>query len=363
MSHELKNPLNLILMNVELIGRTPEAGASAKLKRAVDIIRRTVRTQSQIIDDLLDLSRLQTGKLALSRTAVRVGSVIERILEGLRQEATSKQIELHTEIDDVVVYADSVRLEQIVWNIVSNAVKFTPGGGRIVLRLERDGACAKLEVSDTGIGMDAGTILGVFDMFSQGEGTVNTRRASGLGIGLALVKQLAELHDGRVEAHSEGRDKGATFTVWLPLFEGRLGGHDQSTGTTLYGRRVLLVEDDPETLDALCELLTTEGAVVTAASDAKQALERASTASFDLVISDIAMPDMDGLQLISELRRREHSARWPAIAVSGFGRPDDTVKAKAAGFDAHLAKPLSIDALHETFARLLYRDEGRSGTD
>lgn len=144
--------------------------------------------------------------------------------------------------------------------------------------------------------------------------------------------------------------------MWLPLFEGRLGGRTQAVGATLYGQRILLVEDAADTLDAMRDVLTTEGAVVTAASGARQALEQADVATFDLVISDIAMPGMDGLQLIAELRRKPRSARWPAISVSGFGRPEDAVKAKAAGFDEHLAKPLSIDALHEAFARLHEKD-------
>jgi two-component system CheB/CheR fusion protein len=355
MSHELKNPLNLIVVNAELIDRMPEAAASPKLARAVDTIRRTVRTQSQIIDDLLDLSRLDTGKLALNRTAVRGRPVIERIAEAVCPEAASKHVALSSEIDDLVVYADSVRMEQIVWNLMSNALKFTPSGGRITVRLVRDGAFARLEVNDTGMGLDPEAIDQVFDMFKQGEGALSTRRDGGLGIGLALVKQLAELHDGRVEARSEGRDRGSTFAVWLPLFEGRLGGSTHAMGATLYGQRVLLVEDDAETLDVLRELLTTEGALVTVAPSAREALGHADAAMFDLVISDIAMPGMDGLQLIAELRRRPRSARWPAIAVTGFGRPDDAQRAKAAGFDEHLTKPLSIDALHEAFARLARR--------
>jgi len=248
LSHELKNPLNLILMNAELIARTQEGAQSPKVIRAVDVIRRTVRSQSQIIDDLLDLSRLHTGKLALTRTALPAKPVVERILDGVRQEAASKQIELASQVDDLVVYADGVRLEQIVWNLVANALKFTPGPGRIVVRLGRDGSYARLEVQDTGIGIERSMIDTLFGMFSQGLGSTTTRRDDGLGIGLALVKQLAELHDGRVEAQSEGAGKGACFTVWLPLSEGRLGGRGQSSGTTLYGRRVLIVEDDPETL-------------------------------------------------------------------------------------------------------------------
>jgi two-component system CheB/CheR fusion protein len=353
MSHELKNPLNLILMNTELIARTPEGVASAKVGRAVDVIRRTVRAQSQIIDDLLDLSRLNTGKLALNRTAVQAAPLVKRITEAVSEELHAKSMKLSSRIHPLVVYADSVRLEQIVWNLVSNAVKFTPPGGQIFVRLVREGACARLQVSDTGQGIDAEAIDHVFGMFEQGGGAVSTRRGGGLGIGLALVKQLAELHDGRVEVQSEGRDKGATFSVWLPLFEGRFGGATQRSGATLYAQRVLLVEDDAETLGALRDILSTEGAIVTVASSGQEALEKSDAGAFDLVISDIAMPGMDGLQLIAELRRRPRSSLWPAIAVTGFGRPGDAERAKAAGFDDHLAKPLSIDALHESFSRLV----------
>ena len=352
MSHELKNPLNLVLMNAELIDRTPEANASPTLSRAVDVIRRTVHSQSQIIDDLLDLSRLNTGKLALNRTAVQYRPVVERILEAVCQEAKSKHIEVTGEIDDLVTYADAVRVEQIVWNLVSNAVKFTPSGGRIGVRVRRDGASARLEVTDTGRGIAPGAIDRVFDMFEQAEGTSSTRREGGMGIGLALVKQLARLHGGRVEARSEGLGMGATFTVWLPLFEGRLGGATRVTRAPLLNKRILLVEDDVQTLEALCNVLRADGADVTAVSSVPEALAHAEASAFDLVVSDIAMPVMDGLQLIAELRRRPHSAHWPAIAVTGFGRPDDAERAKAAGFDAHLPKPLSFDALHEVLARL-----------
>jgi len=356
LSHELKNPLNLILMNAELIGRAPEASASQALARSVDIIRRTVRAQSQIIDDLLDFSRIHTGKLALNRTAVQAGPLIEHLLEGLRHEAAPKQIALTDDIDDLALYADVVRLEQIVWNLVSNAVKFTPNSGRVDIRLKRDGAFARLEVSDTGQGIDPQALDRVFDMFSQGEGALSRRRDAGLGIGLALVKQLAELHGGRVEVHSEGRGKGATFSVWLPLLDGQVGGGGQAVRARLLGKRVLLVEDDPDTLDAVRDILTMEEAVVTVASGGRQALEQARLATFDLVISDIAMPDMDGLKMISQLRGDPRSAHWPAIAVSGFVRPDDARKSKAAGFDAHLSKPLSIDALHEACTLLLGGD-------
>ena len=355
MSHELKNPLNLILMSAELLGRLGGAFAKPAAARALDTIRRTVHAQSQIIDDLLDLSRITTGKLSLTRSAVRCRADVEKIVEALRPEARARQVQLTLQAEDLVVHADAVRLEQIVWNLVSNALKFTPSGGRVTVRLTRDDACARLEVSDTGCGLEPRLLEQVFDMFVQGDGAPTTRGQGGLGIGLALVKQLAELHNGRVQAQSPGPGRGATFSVWIPLFDGYLGdpASQPAAASPLQGRRVLLVEDNPDTLESLQLLLEVEGAQVTPAASAQAALQAAEAQDFDLLVSDIAMPGMDGLQLIAELRRRPRSARWPAIAVTGFAGPTDAQRTRAAGFDAHLGKPLSLDALKDTFSRLL----------
>jgi two-component system CheB/CheR fusion protein len=188
----------------------------------------------------------------------------------------------------------------------------------------------------------------------QGDGAPSTRHSGGLGIGLALVKQLAELHGGRVGAQSPGPGQGATFSVWIPLFEGYLSGEaaQSANASPLSGRRVLLVEDNPDTLQSLQMLLELQGAQVTPASSAAQALQKAAQEDFDLLVSDIAMPGMDGLQLIAELRRRPRSARWPAIAVTGFSGAADGKRATAAGFDAHLSKPLSLEALNEAFKQI-----------
>jgi two-component system CheB/CheR fusion protein len=245
-------------------------------------------------------------------------------------------------------------MEQIVWNLVSNALKFTPPGGRVTVRLTRDDACARLDETDPGRGIEPRLLDQVFDMFVQGDGAPTTRREGGLGIGLALVKQLAELHGGRVEAQSPGPGRGATFSVWIPLYEGSLGGEaaQPSSANPLFGRRVLLVEDNPDTLESLQMLLELQGVQVTPASCAATALQAAAGQDFDLVISDIAMPGMDGLQLVAELRRRPRSAHWPAIAVTGFAGAADGQRAKAAGFDAHLGKPVSLEALNDTFRQL-----------
>jgi two-component system CheB/CheR fusion protein len=341
-------------MNTELLARSGAALSKPQMSRALDTIRRTVHAQSQIIDDLLDLSRIDTGKVSLTRTAVQARAAVERIVQALRPEAQTRQVEMSVEAEDLVVHADAVRLEQIVWNLASNALKFTPPGGRVTVRLTRDGTYARLEVGDTGRGIEPRLLDQVFDMFVQGDGAATTRHGGGLGIGLALVKRLAELHGGRVEAQSPGPGQGATFTVWIPLFEGRLDAAtlQASSANPLYGLRVLVVEDNPDMLESLRLLLELQGVKVTPASSAAAALQAAAEKDFDLLVSDIAMPEMDGLQLIAELRRRPRSAHWPAIAVTGFAGAADGQRARAAGFDAHVGKPLSLEALNEAFQRL-----------
>lgn len=355
MSHELKNPLNVVLINAELIRRSPQALTHAPLARAAETIRKTVQGQAQIIDDLLDLSRLETGKLSLERTAVAYAPVVDRIAGALRAQAAEKSIRITVHAQDLVVQADLVRLEQIVWNLASNAVKYTQAGGTVTITLVREGALARLDVVDNGPGIAPGFIDSMFNMFEQGDSRASTRREGGLGIGLALVKQLTDLHGGHVEAHSEGPGRGATFTVWLPMCEAAVE-HGAEPGTPngeLAGRRVLLVEDNLDTLEVLAELLRLEGAEVATASAAAQALALADAQDFDLVVSDIAMPGMDGHQLMQALRLRERCRDWPAIAVTGFGRRADAERALAAGFQAHIPKPLSLAALLQAARPLL----------
>lgn len=354
MSHELKNPLNLILMSAELIARDPTAAASTGVTRAVNTIRRTVRSQSQIIDDLLDLSRLNTGKLALSRVPLQLPPLIERIVEAVRPQAESQGLALSLRTDEVTVFADPVRVEQIVWNLLSNALKFTGPGGEVQVRLVAEGGRARLTVSDTGRGIEPQLLPRVFEMFEQGEGRSLTRREGGLGIGLALVRQLTLLHDGRVEADSGGPGRGARFTVWLPRFDGAAarGEHPGPPAGFLVGWRVLLVEDNLDILQTLEQLLRGEGAAVTAVPGAAQALDQARSQDFDLVISDLAMPEVDGISLLRQLRAQPHSAAWPAIAVSGFSPQQMGHQAEQAGFQAHLTKPLSMDELRAVVTQL-----------
>lgn len=354
MSHELKNPLNLIHLNAEFLTLTPEVRAVPSAARAAEMIRRSVIGQAQIIDDLLDMSRVNTGKLSLSRQAVDWAQSIESIARALSPEAVERDIRLDVALGSFrpMVDADPVRVEQIVWNLLSNALKFTPSSGRVTVSLRPDGGQARLDVSDTGRGIDAADLPGIFDMFRQVRH--DGQRQRGLGIGLALVRQLAELHGGRVEATSPGRGAGSTFSVWLPLHAHRGAGHpvDDQAFRVLKGLRVLVVDDAQENTDALRDLLRLAGCVVTTANTAADALRLVEQEPIDLLLSDLAMPQMDGLQLIQALRGNPKTASLPAIALSGFGRTVDTQRALQAGFDAHLRKPFALEQLLTALAPL-----------
>jgi two-component system CheB/CheR fusion protein len=348
MSHELKNPLNLIQLNADLLARMPEARHIEAVQRVARLIRRTVASQAQIIDDLLDLSRVNTGKLALHRGTVDWAVGVETIVSAMRDEAAAKGVELSVDFGErpVMIDADPVRVEQIVWNLLTNAVKFTPRGGSVAVRLAAEGACARLDVLDTGRGIAPAALPGMFEMFGQAEGSA--RLHGGLGIGLAVVKHLAVLHGGRVEADSPGLNRGSRFSVWLPLAQAGADAGESAGGAsipTLARRRVLLVEDDRQSADALQVLLETEGLEVTQASSSLEALEAAQRGGFDVVLTDLAMPDMDGHALLQALRRDPRTARVPVLALSGLARPADVQRALDQGFRVHLGKPVSLERL------------------
>jgi two-component system CheB/CheR fusion protein len=355
MSHELKNPLNLIQLNAELLSRLPEASSSAAIARAAETIRRTVQGQAQIIDDLLDLSRMNTGKLTLYREPVDWSATIKRIANAAGDDARAHGIALNTDVDEALwIWADPVRVDQVAWNLVSNALKFTPQGGRVTLRLKADGGFGRLDVEDSGRGIAPEFMPQVFQMFQQAE-TYKTRREGGLGIGLALVRHIVELHGGRVAVASPGVDQGATFSVWLPLRETtstlEVGGAEAKPLPA--GLRVLVVDDDVAACNLLRDLLVAEGATVTAVHSGPQALEAVARGTFDLVACDIAMPDMDGHELAVALRKNERTAALPIVAISGFGRPSDIRRALKAGFDNHLAKPITLEKVRVLFLKAL----------
>jgi len=349
LSHELKNPLNLIHVKAELLIRSPEARGIAVVQEAAEAIQRSVVGQAKIIDDLLDLSRARTGKLALRREPVDVSVTVQSLIEASAADAAISGVDLSMSGVDVpvVIRADAVRVEQMLWNLVRNALKFTPRGGRIGVTLLREENFACIEVEDTGQGIAPDFLPRIFDMFSQAE-AAGRRDRGGLGIGLSLVKQIAEMHGGRVEAESAGLGKGARFRLWLPESSGSQGRNDPSdplNSSALKGLRVLLVEDSLEALEAFRALLELEGAHVQAEGSGKRALVAATNADFDLILSDIGMPEMDGYELIEALRRLPRMGVVPAIALTGFGRAQDAKRALRAGFNAHLAKPVSLPVL------------------
>lgn len=346
LSHELRHPLNLIGVKSEMLPRLPETRDIPAVREAADSIRQAVRAQAQIIDDLLDLSRMQTGKLALSLSRVDLTAVLRGIADTCEVDVHARGLDLKTElpVQPAIALADPVRCEQIFWNLMSNALKFTPAHGQIVLRLAHEGRMLRVDVVDNGQGIDRDTLPHVFDMFRQAP---RDRTRGGLGIGLALVRQLVEMHGGRISAASDGPGTGTTMTVWLPAAtdERAVAAGSDLEETRIAGLRVLLVEDDQETAMSLRTLLELGGAVVSAAETGTAALEMLEKAPVDAIVSDIGLPDMDGYEL---LRRIKADSRWSSVrsvALTGRNRQDDVQAAVAAGFDAHLAKPLDFAML------------------
>ena len=354
MSHELKQPLNLIQMNAELLMRLPVATENPSVHRLGDAIRRAVSSQSRIINDLLDLSRVRTGKLRLNRVALDLGELAQTAAAAAMANVAGKNIELVVECDPgVACNGDRVRVEQIAWNLLTNAAKFTPEGGRITVRVTDDEGFARLTVADTGCGIAADFLPHVFGMFNQAaHGTALPN--GGLGIGLALVYELAVAHGGRVQASSQGEGLGAEFSVWLPqdATEAPMEREVQPVGVDLKGWRVLAVDDYADALAPFAEVLRLEGAIVDTASGGQEALALLQTQHYDLLVSDLGMPGMDGFELIAEVRRHEPTRELRAIAMSGFGRRVDARRALEAGFDAHVPKPASIDELKAAIGAL-----------
>lgn len=359
MSHELKQPLNLIGVNAQVLARLPEVRESSLAVRALDNINRSVRGQSKIIEDLLDLSRMRTGKLTLSLAPLDLVALVRSIVEVAQADASTSQLDVcfDTDHEPVLVYADGVRLEQVVWNLLGNAIKFTPAGGRITLKVTTHGEEARLEVRDSGQGIAREFLPHIFEMFDQGDG-VGQRNRGGLGIGLALVRQLMELHGGRVAADSAGSGQGATLTIWVPLYVSSVGtpSPPQKAGQAraLEGIQLLLVDDNAETVESLAFLLELEGARVLRATDAAAALElaREHAAAIDVLLSDIGMPGMDGYQLVAALRALPEFGDKPAVALTGFGRTEGGERALRAGFSAKLTKPVGLEALVSTIHSL-----------
>ncbi|WP_072016170.1 PAS domain-containing protein [Leptolyngbya sp. KIOST-1] len=357
LSHELRTPLNPILGWVSLL-RSRSFDETTR-SRALETIERNAKIQAELIEDLLDVSRILRGKLNLDIATVNLASVIEAALETVRLSAQAKAIALHTEVDPAVgaIAGDYNRLQQIVWNLLSNAVKFTPEGGAVTVRLYRDGTCATLEVEDTGQGIRADFLPHVFEQFRQADSS-STRAFGGLGLGLAIVRYLSELHGGSVAVASPGEGQGATFTVRLPLNPSTALPPPLAIAqdkASLAGRRVLVIDDDLDSLHLLTALLEDYAMEVLTAASAEAGLHLVSQHPPDILISDIGMPDQDGFMLIRALRQRSEAegGNTPAIALTAYAGEQNRDRALAAGFQRHLTKPVDLEELRQTLIELL----------
>ena len=353
LSHELRTPLTPILGWINLL-RTGQLDDSA-LVQALDVIERNARLQSRLIDDLLDISRIATGKLRFDPKPVDLNQVCEAACETVRAAAEQQQVMLAAELSaqPLVVNGEPVRLQQIIWNLLSNAVKFTEAGGRVTLRTEVLDGEARVVVEDTGIGIAADFLPHVFDRFRQADGT-RTRRYSGLGLGLAIVDALARVHRGRVTAESEGEGRGARFTFTVPRVASpaRTSGELVQSAPQAVCHRVLVIDDSPDTLELLLTIFEQKGSQVISAASAEEALRLAAEYTPSFIISDIGLPGMDGYQLLAALRRLPRLAQVPAVAISGYAMEEDRERALKAGFAAHLPKPIDIDRLFALIQQL-----------
>ncbi len=366
LSHELRNPLNVVIGYSEILRRSDESQPHSFVVKAAETIRRNALAQAQLVSDLLDLSRLQMGKLSLDRQPVSLSNVITEAIETISAEVKAKRIDLTVDLQTeiLVVEGDSVRLGQIAWNLLNNAVKFTPAGGSIMISLTQEGHEARLKVADSGQGISPEFLPHVFEIFRQADAS-SSRKQGGMGIGLALVKQLTELHDGRVHVESAGINLGASFSVVIPLYKAGTSGlkseRVSATGA-LRSKFILVVDDSPESTEMLGKLLEIEGAFVDLARSGAEALQVADRKRFDLIISDISMPEMDGYQLLKELRKLPNMKHVPAVALTGHGRPGDIERAREEGFSQHLIKPVDIDQLL-VIVRRLTGETGVGATD
>ncbi|HKR12858.1 MAG TPA: ATP-binding protein [Pyrinomonadaceae bacterium] len=352
LSHELRTPLNAVLGWSRLLksGRLDEESSH----HAIDVIERNAWAQRQIIEDILDVSRVITGKLQLHLAPVDLVAVVRAALDTVRPAFEAKEIHIEETYQEglKVIGGDADRLQQVVWNLLSNASKFTPVRGTVAIRVSHDKTYVEIEIADTGPGIAPEFLPHVFERFRQADGST-TRTHGGLGLGLAIVRHLVELHGGLISADNFGPRTGAIFIVKLPLPSAELTLEtanaaallDEATGIDLAGLSILVVEDDLDALDLLTIDLTEHGAKVRGVSSAAEALKLLQSAPFDLLISDIGMADTDGYNFIKQVRHQQKDGHIPAIALTAYARTQDRVRAIAAGYNTHVAKPVEIREL------------------
>ena len=356
LSHELRTPLTAVLGWARML-RTRQ-GDLAWIERAVEVIERNVKAQARIIDDLLDLSRVVTGNLQMECRRVDLVEVADAALAALRPTAEEKEIRVSRQVGagPTVVWGDFERLRQVAWNLLSNAVKFTPTGGVVSVSVARVGAHAELEVRDTGDGLDPAFVPFLFERFRQADGSA-TRRHGGLGIGLAIVRHLVEMHGGTVSARSAGPQQGSTFVVRVPLTDGSVEREDEAPARSLGQTRVLVVEDDRDSLELLVTVLREAGAEVRGCGSVAEAIGAFPDFAPQVLVSDIGMPGEDGYALIRRIRRlsREQGGTVPAVALTGFVGARDRTRILSEGYQMHVPKPVEPAELVTVVASLAAR--------
>ncbi|MDX6694653.1 MAG: hypothetical protein QOF02_2256 [Blastocatellia bacterium] len=367
LSHELRTPLTAVLGWARMLSRLPFDEKT--VQHGIEVIERNAEAQNQLIQDLLDVSRIVTGKLHLEVRPVELASVIRAAVESVQQAAEAKGMELGVEFDTepALVSGDPDRLQQVIWNLLSNAIKFTPKGGRVVVKLDRDGSDMRITVSDTGQGIPPHFLPHVFERFQQADGST-TRVHGGLGLGLAVVRHLVEQHGGTVSVDSGGEHQGSIFSVNLPIAAASEPGHEREQSelhsppgnvaplrtTLLAGLRVLIVDDQEDARELVSMVLSQAGAETIIAGSAAAALAALKQAKPDVLISDIGMPDEDGFMFISRIRTlsAQEGGAIPAIALTAYATAADRERALAAGFENHIAKPIEPVELVDAVAQV-----------
>jgi PAS domain S-box-containing protein len=354
LSHELRTPLTPALVAASYLAENRDL--SPELREEVTAIWRNVQLESHLIDDLLDVTRITRGKIEVHHATVDVHRLANDAVQIMEKDILEKQIELAIDLSapNHHIWADPVRIQQVFWNLLNNAVKFTPKGGDIAIRSSNDGGQFVFEISDTGIGIEPERQSRIFEAFHQGERSI-TRRFGGLGLGLTISKTLLDLHGGTITVHSQGKDRGTTFRVFLDLLREPLvapadeAGRDVTTSRSL---RLLLVDDHSDTRAVLSRLLTRFGHQMTTSDSAQGALKLLESDRFDVLISDIGLPDGNGYDLVREAKRRQS---LKAVALSGFGTEADVRRSLEAGFDYHVTKPVDINGLRSLLQKLTKR--------
>jgi len=349
LSHELRTPLAPLLAGLPMVAKA--IGADHPMADTLEMMRRNVELEAMLIDDLLDVTRIAHGKIELNRKPIELGTVIRRAVEVCKPDMEARALHFGVDAKDspYIVNADAGRLQQVFWNLLKNAIKFTPHGGCVGVRCRRDDGMAVVEVNDSGLGIEPEVLSRIFNAFEQGERSV-TRRFGGLGLGLAITKSLVEMHGGSIQAHSEGKGKGATFRVSLPIVTAvpQAEGPSVVPAPPARSLQILLVEDHGDTARIMKRLLKAEGHQVETAGDLATARATAAQGRFDLLISDLGLPDGSGLDLMRQFVGQGKTI--PAIALSGYGQDEDIVLSRQAGFAAHLTKPVNMEQLARTIA-------------